>query len=398
MKDLKHLYYFENLLQEANNELVQKAKAEGRIALGNVCAQIPEPLFNLPGCFGVRLRAPRTGSIDIGTYYMSSILCECCRAILERAMEGGYNFLDAILAPDACAQMNRCVENIQHLNLLQKEKFFITYSDVPMKATGGALDHYVKQMQAHVLDPLHRIYGIDISDEALRTAVANQNRISSLLREIGEFRKEENPRITGYEYFVFCLASYCCPQDLSVKPLEETLEELKTREPDAKKSYRARVVMVGSEIDDGDLIRLTEESGAYVCADRFCLGSFPGRDLIELNDHEPALVQICRHYLTVGQCPRFMNTDKIKERLTYVDQLAKEYHADGILYEQMKFCDYWGYERASASKKMRELYNYPTLSIDRAYTVGNSGQLRTRVQAFVESIEIKKLQNHTSEE
>ena len=398
MKDLKHLYYFENLLQEANNELVQKAKAEGRIALGNVCAQIPEPLFNLPGCFGVRLRAPRTGSIDIGTYYMSSILCECCRAILERAMEGGYNFLDAILAPDACAQMNRCVENIQHLNLLQKEKFFITYSDVPMKATGGALDHYVRQMQAHVLEPLHRIYGIDVSDEALRTAVANQNRISSLLREIGEFRKEENPRITGYEYFVFCLASYCCPQDLLVTPLEETLEELKTREPDAKKSYRARVVMVGSEIDDGDLIRLTEESGAYVCADRFCLGSFPGRDLIELNDHEPALVQICRHYLTVGQCPRFMNTDKIKERLTYVDQLAKEYHADGILYEQMKFCDYWGYERASASKKMRELYNYPTLSIDRAYTVGNSGQLRTRVQAFVESIEIKKLQNHTSEE
>lgn len=398
MKDLKHLYYFENLLQEANNELVQKAKAEGRIALGNVCAQIPEPLFNLPGCFGVRLRAPRTGSIDIGTYYMSSILCECCRAILERAMEGGYNFLDAILAPDACAQMNRCVENIQHLNLLQKEKFFITYSDVPMKATGGALDHYVRQMQAHVLDPLHRIYGIDISDEALRTAVANQNRISSLLREIGEFRKEENPRITGYEYFVFCLASYCCPQDLLVNPLEETLEELKTREPDAKKSYRARVVMVGSEIDDGDLIRLTEESGAYVCADRFCLGSFPGRDLIELNDHEPTLVQICRHYLTVGQCPRFMNTDKIKERLTYVDQLAKEYHADGILYEQMKFCDYWGYERASASKKMRELYHYPTLSIDRAYTVGNSGQLRTRVQAFVESIEIKKLQNHTSEE
>ena len=183
-----------------------------------------------------------------------------------------------------------------------------------------------------------------------------------------------------------------------MKSLEETLEELKTREPDAKKSYRARVVMIGPEIDDGDLIRLTEESGAYVCADRFCLGSFPGRDLIELNDHEPALVQICRHYLTVGQCPRFMNTDKIKERLTYVDQLAKEYHADGILYEQMKFCDYWGYERASASKKMRELYNYPTLSIDRAYTVGNSGQLRTRVQAFVESIEIKKLQNHTSEE
>ena len=110
------------------------------------------------------------------------------------------------------------------------------------------------------------------------------------------------------------------------------------------------------------------------------------------NDEEDVLTQICRHYLTVGQCPRFMNSEKIQERLDYVDNLAKEFHADGIIYEQIKFCDYWGYERASASHIMREQYNYPTLSVDRAYVVGNSGQLRTRVQAFVESIEIKKIQ------
>ena len=112
MKDLQHLYYFEKLLEEVNNELVRKAQEKGEIAIGAVCFQIPEPLLNLPGCFSVRLRAPRTGSIEMGTYYMSSMLCEGCRAILERAIEGGYNFLDCIIAPDACAQMNRCVENI----------------------------------------------------------------------------------------------------------------------------------------------------------------------------------------------------------------------------------------------------------------------------------------------
>ena len=106
MKDLKHLYYLENLLQNADNELVKKAQNNGKIAVGSVCAMIPEPLLNLSGCFSVRLRAPRTGSIEIGTYYMTSILCECCRAILERAIEGGYEFLDCIIAPDACAQMN----------------------------------------------------------------------------------------------------------------------------------------------------------------------------------------------------------------------------------------------------------------------------------------------------
>jgi len=221
--------------------------------------------------------------------------------------------------------------------------------------------------------------------------VEEQNKVSSLLTAIGEHRKEENPSVTGYEFALLCLATYCCPKADMIPILEETLAEVNGREKDEKSPYRVRVVMVGSEIDDPSLIKLTEEAGALVVADRFCFGSFPGRQVIELSDSEDALTQICRRYMEDGQCPRFMNTDKIKERQTYVDALAKEYKADGIIYQQMKFCDYWGYERAFASKKMREEYGYPVLSVDRPYVVGSSGQLRTRVQAFVESIEIKKL-------
>ena len=72
MKDLKHLIYFENLLQEANNELVQQAKSEGKYAIGYTCYFMPEVLLDLPGCFSVRLRAPRCTSPDIATYYMSA--------------------------------------------------------------------------------------------------------------------------------------------------------------------------------------------------------------------------------------------------------------------------------------------------------------------------------------
>ena len=393
MKDLKHLYYFEKLLEDVNNDLVRQAQSEGRLAVGAVCFQIPEPLLNIPGCFSVRLRAPRTGSIEMGTYYMSSMLCEGCRAILERAIEGGYQFLDCIIAPDACAQMNRCVENIEYQKLCTKEKFFVSYADVPMKNDETALRHYVKQMRLHVLEPLADNYGIDISDAALRAAVTQQNEISRLITEIGEYRKEDNQRITGYEFAVLCLATYCCPKDMLVEKLIETAEELKTREPDVKNNYRARVVMVGSEIDNPDMIKLAEEAGALVVADRFCFGSLPGRQEIKLNDDEDVLTQICRTYMQWGQCPRFMNTEKILERQSYVDRIAKEYKADGLIYQQIKFCDYWGYERASAFHVMREQYGYPVLSIDRPYAVGTSGQIRTRIQAFVESLEIKRIQN-----
>ncbi|MDC7280573.1 2-hydroxyacyl-CoA dehydratase family protein [Butyrivibrio fibrisolvens] len=391
MKDLKHLYYFEKLLEDSYNDLCRQAQAEGYKAIGHVCFQIPEPLLNLPGCFSTRLRAPRTGSIEMGTYYMSSTLCEACRAYLERAIEGGFNFLDCILAPDACAQMNRCVENIERLKTNPKDSFFVTYADVPMKSDETALKHYVKQMRIRVLEPLQKNFGIDISDEALRKSVEEQNEISRLITAIGEYRKYESPRITGYEFAVLCLATYCCPKYLLKEKLQETLDELKTREPDPAGKYRIRVVMVGSEIDDPEFIQLAEECGALVVADRFCFGSLPGRQEIILNDEEDVLTQICRTYLQWGKCPRFFNQDKIMERRDYVDQLAKEYHADGLIYEQIKFCDYWGYERASAFHIMEEEYGYPVLSVDRPYAVRSSGQLRTRIQAFVERVEMKKL-------
>ena len=392
MKDLKHLYYFEKLLEDANNELVRQAQDEGNYCVGTVCEYVPEPLLNLPGTFGVRLRAPRTGSMEMGTYYLTSLLCEYSRALLERAIEGGYNFLDCLIAPDGCTMINRCVENMELLKTMKKEHFFHEYMEVPLKADDNGLNLYVLQCKNHILNPLKEKLGIDISDEAIRESVETHNRVCDLINQIGQYRKEENPRITGYEFHILTMATYVAPKYLIIDKLEETLEELKTREPDEKNKYRARVVLVGSEIDDVDVVKLIEESGAYVCADRFCYGSFPGREKIELKDTEDALTQVCRHYMYASQCARYMNQEKILGRREYVDKLAKEYKADGIIYEQMKFCDPWAYERMVGTKVLRDEFGYPVLSVDRPYSIGSSGQLRTRVQAFVESVEIKKIQ------
>ena len=395
VKDLKHLAFFEKLLLEANNELIRKAQEDGRICVAYTCENTPEPLLNLAGTFSARLRAPRTGSMEIATYYLTSFLCEYSRALLERAIEGGFNFADCIITPDGCSMMNRCVENMELLAALGKgkEKFFYEYMEIPMKADDNGLALYTVQCRNHILKPLAEHYGIDVSEEAIRASVAEHNHMCELIRAIGDFRKEENPRITGYEFHLITLATYAAPRYLVIPMLEEMLEQLKTREPDEKSPFRARVLMAGSEIDDIDFIKLVEECGAYVCADRFCCGSLPGRDPIVLNDDEDALTQICRQYMYRGQCPRYMDSTKMDNRRIYVNKLAKEYGADGIIYEQMKFCDPWAYEKMLGSHILREDYGYPVLAVDRPYNIGTSaGQMRTRVQAFVESIEIKKIQ------
>lgn len=392
MKDLKHLYEFEKLLLDANNDLIKKAKEDGGIALGYTCYHIPEVLLNLENCFSVRLRAPRTGSMDIATYYMSNFLCGYSKAILERGIEGGYNFLDALLSSETCSEMNRTAEHFELLKLVDNKKFILSFVDMPFKIEEHTVRHYVNQVKLKILDKLQSVYGIDISDESLLKAVDEHNEICRIMTEIGDYRKEDNPRITGYEYHILNLVTYCCPKALILPALRDTLNELRSRQPDTKKSFRAKIVVVGSEMDDPEFTSLIEDSGALVVADRYCFGALPGRQEIHINPDEDILTQICLHYLKTSQCPRFMSHDKVQERRDYVKQLVEEYHADGVMYEQLKFCEYWGYERALASYVMTNDYGVPTAAVDRQYTASASGQLRTRVQAFVESLEIKKIQ------
>ena len=394
MKDLKHLIYFENLLQQANNELIAEAKKKGGIAVAYTCENVPEPLLNLGKCFSIRLHAPQTGSMDIATYYMTNLLCEPSRALLERAIEGGYNFADCVITPDGCTMIHRCVENMELLKTMGQDNpnFFHEYMEIAFKNTQADYDLSVLQCTNHILKPLQEHYGVDISDKAIRKAVEKHNKLVKVIREIGEFRKGDKPRITGYEFHVLCLATYVCPVDLIMKKLEETLEELKTREPD-EKDWRCKILLVGSEVDDSSFIKLIEDNGAMVACDRFCFGSYPGRTEIVLNDEEDALTQVCRHYIQHCQCPRMMNQEKVYSRKQYVADLAAEYDVDGIIYQQVKFCDPWAYERMLGSSMLIHDYGYPVLSIDRPYNSSSSaGQLRTRVQAFVESIEIKKIQ------
>ena len=350
--------------------------------------------MNLGDCFSVRLRAPNSGSVDIATYYMANSACEYSRALLERAIEGNYNFLDGLLGVDVCEPMNRAMENMALLHLHDDhDKFVRCYMDIPYADDEDCVEHLKEQVTRKILNPLHDVYGVDISDAAIREAVKKYNKVCKVVREIGDFRKQLNPVITGSEFHKICLVSFVCPKDLILPYLEETLEELKTREPDPVSKYKARVGIVGSEIDDPTFIELVEDSGALVVFDRFCYGSIPGRNQIILTEDEDALTQICRQNLRETECPRNCAYHKLEYRKEHVKQLHDEYHADGVIYEQMKFCTYWSFERTLASHVMPEEYGIHVLSIDRPYISRASGQLRTRVQAFVESLEFKKIKS-----
>lgn len=393
MRDLKHLIYFEDLLQEANNDLVRKGKEDGNLCLGYTCYFMPEVLLDLPGCFSVRLRAPKCTSPDMATYYMSGRTCHYGRSLLERALEGGYNFIDAQLATETCTVTCRFQEHLGHMDgVINNATFKTEFTDVPFKKNENSIDHYMKQIQLHVLDFLNREFGVDTSDEAILKAIEINNEVNDIVSAIGDFRKLDNPTITGYEYSVITLVSMCCPKYLILPYLRETLEELKTREPDEKPNYKIKVLLAGSENDDPDFTKLIESCGALVVADRYCYGSLEARNHINVEEGDSPLRAVAKHYLLTSQCARFMEQREMRNRKKVIADYAKEYKADGIIVASNKFCEYWSYERMIDTIVIPRDYGFPVCSIEKEYINTASGQLRTRFQAFVESVELKKIQ------
>ena len=327
---------------------------------------------------------------------MTNRSCPYSKSILERAFEGGYNFISALIGQECCTTMNRMEQYFEYCKLIPNEKFFTACIDMPIKKGDWYAGYFRRQIEKKIITPMQKTYGVDYSDEKLMDAIERHNEICRLITEIGSYRKLDNPTITGYEFHIIQLVTLVCPKYLIVDKLRETAEELKTREPDEKPDYRAKVMLVGSEIDDPEFTKLVEMCGARVVADRYCFGSLPGREEIVVEPGQHPLDALAEHYMKINECPRAMGSENIIARKQYLYDIAKEYKADGIILQNMKFCEYWGYERAIAAKWLAEGLNVPsaipTCQIERDYANAATGQLRTRFQAFVESLEIKKLQ------
>lgn len=87
-----------------------------------------------------------------------------------------------------------------------------------------------------------------------------------------------------------------------------------------------------------------------------------------------------------------MRSDRAMQRKAYLAELARDYNAAGVIINQMKFCEYWSYEKIIAATVLTEDHGIPTMTIERDYSLTSAGQLRTRIQAFTESLEIKEIQ------
>ncbi|MFZ2632188.1 MAG: 2-hydroxyacyl-CoA dehydratase family protein [Desulfosalsimonadaceae bacterium] len=365
---------FQDLLENPQNDLVEQAVAGGRIPIGYSCSFVPEAFLMADKLLPVRLHAPGVAGTEIADIYLSNFICTYCRSLLEFAFDDRFDLIQGWVFVPSCVHMQRLFDNLEYL----KKLTFSHVLDVPRKVTEATLAWQAGELRT-LAAKLTAHFGVDMSDDALNKAIAEWNNFAEAIQSIGDLRKKPVPIITGTEFHRMIMAALVSPKDLILPKILDFKKELEHRENAGK--FRARLMVTGSHLHDPEFLRVIESQGGLVVADLFCTGSIPGFAPIQPNS-DP-IRALAEHSFKKTLCPRMM--EDFDRRFTTIIDTVREYKVDGVVIEIIKFCDLWGVDSMPMVNALRK-EGIPVLKLEREYSLGGEGQLRTRVQAFIESM------------
>ena len=292
-------------------------------------------------------------------------------------LRGDYDFLEAVVWLNNCDHIRRIYDNWR-----RKVGTPLAHMMSLPKLTTDKQVAWWREELAILKDTLQKHLGITISDDKLREAIKTHNETRRLLRQLYELRKKDNPPITGAETLAVVVASTAMPRVEFNDMLKDLLHELKGAE--GIKDHKFRLMLVSSIFDNPKDVKVMEDMGGLVVTDSMCFGSRMFWADVDEKAKDP-LDALARYYLQVKpSCPRIFGG--FPQRSKFVQDMIKEFKVDGVVGLRMVFCDLWAGELYMLEKDL-QTWSIPALHMDREYLMGGTiGQVRTRVQAFVESI------------
>ncbi len=369
-------------LFESGTISVEAAKAQrlqGKKALGIICCHIPEELLLAADVLPVRLRATGCTDISEANTWMSNFSCSFASGILQNWLDGRYE-LDGMVTSDGCMMASRICDNAAYINAKQSNSKFFMQIAAPRICTPRTVEYYKGEL-SDLMKKLEELTGNKVTDSKLREAVAMYNEARALIKQVYELRRAKNPVITGEEALKITLSYADMPISEYIELLHAFLEVAVNRKPVEGK--RARLMLIGSALDDPEYIKVVEDKGGIVVNDVLCFG---GRTLGDelIIEGDDVLLSIASYYLKRIVCPRMIDNREHLHDLIISE--ATEYDIDGIIYEKMQNCECWGGEGVLLNGKLKDA-GIPLLTVEREEKMANAGQLAVRVEAFVEMIE-----------
>jgi benzoyl-CoA reductase subunit C len=355
-------------------------KAQGKKVFGWLCTYVPEEVILAAGGLPVRITGyNQEMELEDGNAYLYINNCSFSRSCLQLGLRKEYDFLDGVIGGSTCDGARRLFDLWRHyLN----PPFFQVLT-VPRKSHERAHELYYNQVE-ELKKHLEEYTGVIVTDKALLDAIRVMNESRALLKELYALRALDQPLISGAETMEVLNASFRMPKEQFNAYLRDLIAEISK----SGRGYpaKARLMLIGSVMTNPEFVKSIEELGVIVVTDELCTSTRYWSDPVILEGARNPLYAISRRYLNNFPCARmYPSTD----RFDRIVKLAREARVDGIISETIRYCVPYAHDIPLLSDRLKS-ENIPLLTLDVEYGTSGSGQIRTRVQAFLEMVAGRK--------
>lgn len=357
------------------------------------CGYTPEEIIEAAGFWPCRLLEAPYPRLGAGAF-LPPDFCSYVAALAEGVLAGAYAEMAGAVIAHSCHPML----HLFHLWQRHRPPSLLQLLEVPRQAGPAAVAFYAANLR-RLWQELNARTGHAYSLDDLQEAIALYRETRHLLARLYALQRNDPPPLSGGQ-----LAEVMALAARSSKELFNAW--LKDRLPSWEEAGRLgrvvlgrplpgtaavtgnrtgpRILLSGSILPPG-LVAMLEECGATVVADDLCCGArYLGacrEEEVAAADADP-FTYLAALYLSRVPCPRMREAE---DRWEHLVRMVREYRTDGVVFYSLKFCDFHHYAFPRLRQRLQQS-GIPVLRLETEYTPQMSGQWRTRVEAFLESL------------
>ncbi|MBU4463323.1 MAG: 2-hydroxyacyl-CoA dehydratase family protein [Proteobacteria bacterium] len=379
--------YFDFVMSEVHGLRIKELldeKATGRKVIGSFCVFVPEEIVRAADATLVGLCA----GADFATDEVEKLLPRNTCSLIKSAF--GFNLgkvCPYIESADMIVGENTCDGKKKSYETLKDIVSNLYVMDLPqMKSDEGKA--LLKAEYLRFKEAVEKLTGITIDAERLKKGIKIVNNKRKAIHRLSSLRKADPAPISGLDALlanqVFFYDDPIRFTD-SVNKICDELEQRIEKKEGVFPKETPRILLSGCPmaVPNWKLPWIIETSGAVIVGEESCVGERGTRNLTDDtgNTVEEFMEGIVDRYFKVDCAIFTPNPD----RLEHIVEMAKTYKADGVIHYGLQFCQPYLMESMPVEKALEEK-NIPCLRIETDYSMEDVGQLKTRVEAFVELI------------
>ncbi|MCX7705505.1 MAG: 2-hydroxyacyl-CoA dehydratase family protein [bacterium] len=348
--------------------------------VGYFCSIVPEEIIIACSLHPVRLCCEDQIWTQAGEEVSPGDICPVVKSVCGKFYSGFYDKFEIVVVPGTCDPKTKLAEMLSPL-------IDIYFLDPGRDADYLKNADIWERKYRDFFDFLKKRFNYSAGRKELISACQKTNKRTEIFRKIYQLRTKNPDAINSFDYYIMIYASFFMDIDLWNISAEKVYKEASAKE-DKRTCGRPKVLLAGTPVifPNFKIIDVIEKSGLSIAADIQCTSFGRFYNPVEIDEEtESGLIRALTLKNIAGSiCPCLLNLEKM---INLIIDTVKKYNLDGVIYYNLRLCQVFDIQTAIIRQALKQ-ENVPFISIKTDLSKEDTGQLKTRFEAFREMLEI----------